>query len=64
MSAVEYAGAVLRLRNAEHDLAKIADLAVLSRLPADHDTTVRDWIGTALVNVRAALELIDRGLPE
>jgi hypothetical protein len=53
--------AALALRNAEGDLVKLAALAVLAKLRADQDSTVHDWIDTALVNVRTALELIDRG---
>ena len=53
--------AALALRNAEGDLVKLADLAVLAKLRAEPDSTVHDWIDTALVNVRTALELMDRG---
>jgi hypothetical protein len=38
------AGAVMALRYAERDLAKLADLAVLTKLPADDDSTCTDRI--------------------
>ena len=53
------AGAVMALRYAERDLAKLADLAVLTKLPADDDSTCTDRINAALASVRAALAVID-----
>ena len=38
--------AALALRNAEGELVRLADLAVLARLRADEDSTVCDWIET------------------
>jgi hypothetical protein len=55
--------AVMALRHAEHDLARLADLAVLSQLPMEDKTSCAGWIKHALVNVRTALALLDRGGP-
>jgi hypothetical protein len=55
------AGAVTSLRDAERDLAGLADMAVLTKLPADDHSTCTDRINAALASVRAALAMIDGG---
>jgi hypothetical protein len=55
------AAAVMALRYAERDLAKVADLAVLTKLPADNQSSCTDRINAALASVRAALAVIDGG---
>lgn len=55
------AGAVMALRYAERDLARLADLAVLTKLPADDHSTCTDRINAALASIRAALAVIDGG---
>ena len=52
--------AVMALRKAERDLARLADLAILQMLPADDHGSCAEGIRAALANVRAALALIDR----
>lgn len=55
------AGAVMALRYAERYLAKLADLAVLTKLPADDHSPCTDQVNAALASVSAALAVIDGG---